>query len=240
MVQASAQASAARAWVASVDDATLPGLSGRPCSVQMPSSKRAWGSSLSAPKAMPPSTLHFRTLSQPQPVTLSDLAPDATLADVRALLARALGCSLRRHMTIRHQGVELADGSTLQQHRVSEGATLQLSMRPKSGTELESLAELTHVLLISSTKDAESPHLAVPVGADTLVGAVKKEMRAPEAEVYFSPHHASSFGHPLLDERTLGSYGVLDGDVLYFASAAAAAGSAPPPKGKPPSPPKKK
>ena len=40
---------------------------------------------------------------------------------------------------------------------------------------------------------------------------------------FFSPAFTSNFGAPLLDENTLGSYGILDGDVLYYASGEAPA-----------------
>ena len=43
-------------------------------------------------------------------------------------------------------------------------------------------------------------------------------IRATQVRYYFSQHVTSAIGTPLVDGRTLASYGVLEGDLIFCAS----------------------
>ena len=62
------------------------------------------------------------------------------------------------------------------------------------------------------------------VMSTTPISALKALIKAPPtATIQFSPAFTSNFGATLADDRTLASCGVLDGDVLYYASGEPAA-----------------
>ena len=179
-------------------------------------------------------SLHVRSLKTKQPLELPlGGERDHSVADVKVAFRKALVISSRKAITLRWQGHDLPDGKTLGELRVPDGATLEAAFRTRGNDELEALKTVTHVLVC----DQDGEVALAEVTSATIVGDVKAQCKLlPPMPMYFSPHYTSAFGTPLINERTLGSYAVLDGDVLYVNSKPldgdGAAAAAPPPKKK--------
>ena len=138
----------------------------------------------------------------------------ATVADVRAAFSRELMISSRKAITLRWLGADLPDdGTPLTALHVPNGAQLEAAFRQRSLAELEELKNLRQILLVDNAGNA----VPCEVTPTTLVSDLKAMWKQPpEAELYFTPHYTSAFGTPLVNDRTLVSVGVLNGDVLFM------------------------
>ena len=103
-------------------------------------------------------------------------------------------------------------------------------MRQRTHKEMEQLEAVKHILLVNLEGIGT---VVEPVEPSTTIAMIKGLLKAPpSAAITFSPVFASSFGVPLEDERTLSSYNVLDGDVLYYTTGEPPAPEAEAPKKK--------
>jgi len=149
---------------------------------------------------------------------------DADLAAARSMATSSI--SSRKAIVLRWQGNELDDHKTLRECRVPDNATLHAAFRKRTAAELAELhlrpavpMELDgfaynqqHIYVV----DQEGTLVEAVVTGATLVGELKAQCQhAPEVGYYFSAHFTSTIGTPLGDDRTLGSYGVLEGDALF-------------------------
>lgn len=197
-----------------------------------PSQLASWYAARAAPGTNECTTLKVRTVTAKEPIVLSDLSGNTTIAEVKRALAAALHLSNRKKTTLRWYGAALEDEqATLQDLHIPNDAQLEAVFRTRLPQELEEFKTIKHVLMI----DLDGNALTLEgVSNSTEVSAIKAMLKAPEtALVYFSPVFTSTFGTPLADERTLGSFNVLDGDVLYYSTGvppAPAADAAPPKK----------
>ena len=174
----------------------------------------------------------------PIPLALPDgSAPSSspTVLDVKRAFIDKMIISSRKHVTLRWLGSELPDESrTLHSLKVPEGTVFDAAIRKRTPAELEPLKVITHVLVCDLAGNA----CDVQVTGKTLVSELKALCKQPEtSNLHFSPTFTSSFGTPLENERTLASYGILDGDILLTgisssgADAPADAGAKAPEKG---------
>ena len=139
-----------------------------------------------------------------------------TVADVKAAFSQQLMISPRKAITIRWLGAELNDSSTLSDLRVPEGALFEAAFRQRKPAELEPFQNVQHVIVHIEFPETESRIVDVPASSSTLVSELKVLCKPPSScQISFSAYNTSAFGIPLDDERTLGSYGVLDGDLLF-------------------------
>jgi len=182
----------------------------------------------------PVTTVAVRSLKTKEPLPVQ-LEGDKvhTVADVIVAFRRTLVISSRKAIKLRWLGADLEDiNKSLGAYRVPDGAMLDAAFRTRTNAELEELKTVTSVLVSDQAGTVDR----YEVTASTLVSDLKVMCKqAPETPLHFSPNYTSAFGTPLLDDRTIGSYGVLDGDVLYCINpniVPAAAAAAPPPKKK--------
>ena len=189
----------------------------------------------------PISHVYVRCFMKKEPTKITfDAQPDGsappppTVADVKKAFALALTLSSRKHVTLLWVGKELEDDSrTLQSLKVPDGTTFEAKIRKRTLPELEPLKNITYVIVsdLGDEKNPDGNNLEVKATAKTLVSEVKALCKRPETDkLNFTPNFTSSFGTPLANERTLGSYNILDGDILVMTPgeevAAADAGAA--------------
>jgi len=166
-------------------------------------------------------TLKIKSLRDPKPVELPGLSGDMRISQVKDAFRRQELLTARKAITLRWHGADLDDATTLDEQRIQDGATLEAAFRVRSQAELESLRVIKHILIVDTSGEGT---FVDNVNNSTPIVSLKTLMKAPEtAKIFFSPAFTSNFGAPLLDENTLGSYGILDGDVLYYASGEAPA-----------------
>jgi hypothetical protein len=204
----------------------------QPSRAAPPSQLSSWYASRGAPGTNECTTLKVRTITAKDPVVLSDLSNETTIAEVKRAVGAALHLSNRKKTTLRWYGAALEDDeATLQDLHIPNDAQLDAVFRTRLPQELDEFKTIKHVLMV----DLDGNALTLEgVSNSTEVGAIKAMLKAPPtALVYFSPVFTSTFGTPLADERTLGSFNVLDGDVLYYSTGVPpepAADAAPPKK----------
>lgn len=161
----------------------------------------------------PVSSIYVSSIKTKRPLLIKlDGEPVHTVADVKASFRKALALTSRKAIIIRWLGAEIEDHKTLSQCKVPDGATLDAAFRSRSNAELEVLKKINHVLVAD-----QDGNVSVQEASGSLqISALKQQCKhVPEMPYYFSPHYTSAFGTPLDDERTLSSYHVLDGDVLF-------------------------
>lgn len=151
------------------------------------------------------------------PVDISGLCGTTTVGDVKQLYARQQRLGARKTLSLRFYGRTLEDdATTLDDLKVTEGATFEAALRARTATDLEAMKKVTHVLMVDTSGAASAVQ---GVSAATTIAALKALIKAPEtAQIYFSPAFTANFGAALADDKSLGSCGVLDGDVLYYSS----------------------
>jgi len=197
---------------------------------------RSWDMSKEAPTTpadsrpwlalSPAKKLFVRTLSAPQPIEV-DMTPEMTVAELKAQISVKMFASPRKALGLRWYGADLDDQQLLTHYRIPDGATLQMSMHARTQAEMELLKQVRQlrvrtmegkVAIIDGVKPA------------TRVGEIKKaiaerkafgpipnfDAKNPVCELLYSTVFNSSFGISLEDEKTLGSYGMLNDDVLLF------------------------
>jgi hypothetical protein len=169
---------------------------------------------------------------EPVPIALGPLEKaDVTVADVKAAFAQQVLVTPRKAMILRWLGAELDDAQTLRELRVPDRALFEVAFRQRKPPELEPFKMVRRIVVT----DLEGNPCDVPASSSTLISEVKALCKQPPTcQLFFSAYSTSAFGVPLEDERTLGSYSVLDGDVLFCSpgTGAAPAAEAPPPKKK--------
>lgn len=98
------------------------------------------------------------------------------------------------------------DEATLDQLKVSNGTRLDAAFRQRTPSELEALKAINYVLVVDTSGECA---VMDGLSAATPVAALKERLKTPQCLLYFSTTFSPTFGTPLADERTLGSYGVL-------------------------------
>ena len=194
----------------------------------------SWALSRTPPSHKPVTTLRVRTITAKDPTLLTECNGSMTIADVKRAFRIATHLSSRKQITLRWYGAALEDESaSLDSLHLPDGAVLEAVFRTRKPDELKAFETIRHVLMVDFSGIGTC--LQDGVSHSTLVGAIKLQLKLPPtALIFFTPFFTSSWGTPLEDERTLGSYSVLDGDVLYFTT------GEPPPPPADAAPPKKK
>lgn len=161
--------------------------------------------------------LKVRTITNKELIELTELTGETTVAEVKRALAAQLHLTNRKKTTLRWYGANLEDDTaTLDSLHIPDGAQLDAVFKTRLPQELEEFKAIKHIQMVDLSGAAIRME---GVSEKTEIAAIKAMLKAPEtALVYFSPVFTSTFGTPLADERTLGSYNVLDGDVLYYST----------------------
>ena len=148
-----------------------------------------------------------RSVSSKEPTQVA-VSGSMTVDELKKEIARTLHVSSRKAMTLLFYGTELDGAKSLDQNHVRDGALLDVTFKSRSQAELDTLKALKHVLLIEGRGDTAI--VLENLSPSTLVSTIKATLKAPPtAQLFHSPVFSSNFGAALLDERTLGSYGVL-------------------------------
>ncbi|KAL3917904.1 MAG: hypothetical protein SGPRY_006220 [Prymnesium sp.] len=189
--------------------------------------QRSWDMSRAAPVAASPHRVAVRSLASKDPVEL-ELTEGATVADLKGQICQKLSISPRKKLTLRWYGTALEDARTLHQLNVPDGATLEMSSSVRSATEIEELKAQLKQVRIKSTDgrtvliEALKPTTKVLEIKKTI--AERKFFKAEEGflsvdaknPLIYSSVFNASFGVPLDDEKTLGSYGMINDDIILF------------------------
>jgi len=206
--------------------------------------QRSWDMSRGAPIIEPPKKVLIRTLSAPQPVEI-DTTEKMTVGDLKAEIAMKMSASPRKALDLRWYGSLLEDHFYLgwqedpnkkldissppppPHYRIPEGATLELSMHSRSQTEIEQLKQVRQVrvrtmdgkaAVIDGVKPATKiADIKKTIAERKVFGTIPNfDAKNPVCELLYSTVFGASFGTALDDERTIGSYGMLNDDVLVF------------------------
>ena len=177
----------------------------------------SWEEARSPQNATPVASVFVKAISRSKPVEIPKLTPETTVGDLKRMIALTLAITSRKHITLRRYGADVTnDEATLDELRVPDRAAFDIALRTRTTAELEGLHSVEHILLQSS--DPHEPATQLEVSAETTVAQVKALLKANGLDLCFSPVFGSAFGTPLENDRTLGSYGCLDGDVFYLKS----------------------
>ena len=189
----------------------------RPAPLSMTSS---WALSRAPPSHKPATTLKVTSIRSKDPKILQEISSAMTITDVKAAYARELHISCRKAITLRWHGKDLEEeDATLDALHIPDGAVLEAAFRTRSPPELKAFEQVEQVLLVDLNTGDGGGAIILEVNSSSQIKTIKETLKAPPtAVIYFTPFFTSNFGPPLDDERTLGSYHVLNGDVLYFSS----------------------
>jgi hypothetical protein len=190
----------------------------------------SWTMGRSLPTQPSCSRVIVSSLRSKQPVELTDLQGGMLLSELKCAFAQEIRCGNRKAITLRLYGEDIGpDDATLDQLRLPDNAALSAAFRQRSQEELQQIEAVSHVVMVDVAGTAT---VVDNLNPSTSVSALKAAIKAPECQIYFSPTLGSAFGTPLVDERTLGSYRMLDGDVCFYSNGPASAAPAEPAKKK--------
>jgi len=192
--------------------------------------QRSWDMSRSAPTAAAPRKLQIKTLSTKDPLEV-EMADGATVGDLKAQIVQRLSISPRKALVLRWYGSVIEDAKRLSEYWIPEGATLEMSTSNRTTAELEELKAQLNKLRIKDMGGRVG--LVEGLKPSTTVVELKKRIaegklfkpeegflavdpKNPVCELFYSAVFGASFGLSLDDEKTLGSYGMLNDDVVLF------------------------
>jgi len=193
--------------------------------------QRSWDMSRSAPIPPSPKRLLVKTLSSKDPIEIAELPDPITVAELKFQIAQRLAVPPRKALVLRWYGSVIDDAHTLAHYHVPEGATLEMSITTRTTAEIEELKKELKQLRIKDN----SGRMGIIEGLkpSTKVLELKKviaerklfkpeegfltvDPKNPVCELIYSAMYTSTFGISLEDEKTVGSYGMLDDDVILF------------------------
>jgi len=178
----------------------------------------SWDLGRAAPALRSVEYLLIASLRTREPARVAGFTGASTVAEVKRAFAQQLHLSARKAVVLRFFGETMEnDEATLDQLKVSNGTRLDAAFRQRTPSELEALKAINYVLVVDTSGECA---VMDGLSAATPVAALKERLKTPQCLLYFSTTFSPTFGTPLADERTLGSYGVLDGDVLYYTTGA--------------------
>ena len=211
--------------------------------------QRPWGMpgiGLARDRQLTCTKVRIRSLHTKKPVLLEGLdGATMTVNDLKVLFRQTICSSSRKAITLRLYGKDLdPSDATLNSLFVPDNAELEAAFRKLSPSELDAaLGPAKHVVMLDESKAPEPAEPVFPpppfmtkdelpiatvleVTPATTVANLKVMLKAPpECTIFFSAVYTSSFGKPLEDERTLESYHVLDGDVMFWTSGVGPSGA---------------
>lgn len=221
---------------------------GTPDNWEPRSLQRPWampGTGLARDRQLTCKKVRIRSLHTKKPVLIEGLdGAMTTVDDLKRIFRQTIAGSPRKAITLRLYGKDLEPAdATLDSLFVPDNAELEAAFRKLRPDELDALGTVKHVVMLDESKAPEPAEPVFPppqyitkeelpvatvleVTPATTVGAIKVMLKAPpECTIFFSAVYTSSFGKPLDDERTLESYSVLDGDVMFWTSGVGPAGA---------------
>uniref|UniRef100_A0A7S0LGV7 Ubiquitin-like domain-containing protein n=1 Tax=Coccolithus braarudii TaxID=221442 RepID=A0A7S0LGV7_9EUKA len=167
----------------------------------------------------------IRSLSAPDGRVQVEANPGMTVLQLKTRIAHSLNISPRKQLQLQWWGTPLEDNKTLQHHTVSDGGELQLRLRSRAHSELEGMRGITQVRVRSDSAvtlvTGLTPLVTVHQLKRNLIErkALGLDPKTSEETVklFYSPFFAPMpvFGNPLDEAQTLGSFGILDDDILF-------------------------
>jgi len=193
--------------------------------------QRSWDMSRGAPVPGSPKRLVIKTLSSKDPIEMAELPDGMTVGELKALIAQRMSVPPRKALLLRWYGSIIEDEHTLMHYHIPDGAALEMQMTGRTSAEVDELKAQLKQLRIKNTDgkvgiiEGLKPSTRVFDIKKTIAerklfkpeeGFLAVDPKNPVCELVYSAVFTGSFGVTLDDEKTLGSYGMLDDDVLLF------------------------
>lgn len=172
----------------------------------------------------------IRTLSSKDLIEM-ETVEGMTVSTLKAHIAQRMSVPPRKALVLRWYGSVIEDDKTLWHYKIPDGAALDMSMSSRSSAEVEELKVQLKQLRVRAMDGKVG--LVEGLKPSTKVLEVKKTIaekklfkpeegflavdpKNPVCELVYSSVFGSTFGIALDDDKSLGSYGMLNDDVILF------------------------
>jgi len=192
--------------------------------------QRSWEMSRGAPIVPHPKKLVIRTLSSKDPVQI-ETPVGMTVGDLKYEIAQRMVLMPRKALSLRWYGSLLEDQYGLPHYRIPDGAMIEMAMHPRPAAEIEQLQRDMKqvrvkgmdgkVFVIEGVKQSTKVFEIKKTIAERKLfkpeeGFLPVDPKNPVCELFYSTVFGATFGISLDDEKTVGSYGMLNDDVVLF------------------------
>uniref|UniRef100_A0A7S4ES42 Ubiquitin-like domain-containing protein n=1 Tax=Chrysotila carterae TaxID=13221 RepID=A0A7S4ES42_CHRCT len=187
--------------------------------------QRTWDLQRSAPTRLELEHVLIRSLSAPNGNVQVEASASMTVKALKTHLAHLLNVPPRKSMHLLWWGAQMDDNCELGRYNINTGAELHLKLTTRPISDLEGLREITQIRV----RCDESMIVIKEISEHATILALKKRLLVqnafrldPKAAVqsvrlFYSPVMTplATFATPMEDERTIGSYGVLEDDIMF-------------------------